>query len=268
MTLRALLPLVSLLILAGCDAVTGPAAVGGEHVPHRSISSALAPASASVALCHRTEEGDAYERLVVSPEEVAAHVDHGDTRAGRGRLGRDCRPAEVAAPSCPCFAATDLGAPVEGAAPQPYVAFDVYGYWGEDVRRTEARTTLHVGDRRYEEVSAVYITPTGDPAEPLVPLCFRQDVGPDEFTGEPAYAYETLSVTIEEAEACRAEIATFASAEGQTCEGAACGLPYTDDHLDPDFGPYHEDAFRTPTPVLEGLRARVDAVHARLSATL
>lgn len=269
MTPRPLLALVSLLLLAGCDAVTGPAALEeGDPTPHRSISSALAPASAGVALCHRTEGGDTYERVVVSQDEAAVHVGHGDERAGRGRLGRDCRPVEAAAPSCPCFGAADLADPVGGVSPVPYVVFDVYGYYSEDLRRTEARTTLHIGDRRYEEVAAVYITPTGDPGAPLAPLCFRQDVGPDDVTGEPAYSYETLSVTIAEAEACRAEVAAYAAAEGTACEGGACGLPFTDDHLDPDFGPYHEDAFRTPAPVLDALRARVAAVQARLAPIL
>lgn len=261
------------LSLTACDAVTGPEAAGGEaaNAQQRPASPSLgAPHSAGavgVALCHSTESGSfgrkGYERIVVAPEDVKAHLLHGDERAGGEVLDRDCRPVSAPAATCPCYAADDLAGTLAGAAPQPYVFFDVYNFYHEDERRTEARATLATEFGLFEEVAAVYITSTGDPEAPLAPLCFRQDVVADD-AGDPAYTYETLALTIAEAEACRSELYAYAEAEGQDCEGGACGLPYTEEHLDPDFPPYHDEGFRTPTPVLDALRARIEAVRERL----
>lgn len=258
------------LLLSACDAVTGPIEGEAQGASPWQTTPGVSSSTdaASVALCHRTDVGPfgrkQFERVVVAPEDVKAHLLHGDERAGGGTLDWNCRPVAAPVASCPCFGADDLAETLGGTAPQPYVLFDVYNYYSEDERRTEARATLHTEAGLFEEVAAVYITATGDPAAPLAPLCYRQDAVSDE-AGNPAYVYETLSLSIAEAEACRGELAAFAEAEGQGCEGGACGLPYTDEHLDPDFPPYHDDGFRTPTPVLDAIRDRIEAIRQRLA---
>lgn len=268
MKVSPLLLLISAAVLIiGCDSVTGPAsgldeAYEASQRPLPAAFSAPTLGTRGVAVCHRVDE-ERYTYMVVAHKDVKEHLLHGDEHPGGALLDGNCNPVVTVA-ACPCYAAADLGAPFGSAAPQPYVFFDVYGYYSEDVRRTEARATLHTEAGLFEEVAAVYITSTGDPSTPLAPLCYRQDVTEHPVTAEPVYTYETRSLTIAEAEACRLEIYASAEAE-EPCQGSACGLPYTEEHLDPDFPPYHDEGFRTPTPVLDALRARIEAVRLRLA---
>lgn len=176
-------------------------------------------------------------------------------------LDAQCEPVAPAA-ACTCFEAADLAAPLAGAQPLPYLFADVFNYYHEDLRRTEIRSTLSTDGGLLEEVAAIYITAAGNP-EPLVPLCFRQNATLDAMTGGPIYTYTTREVSIDEAEACRLEVRTFAEGQ-QACQGEACGLPYAEEQLDPNYPPYHDDGFRTPVPVLDALRARIAAVRAQL----
>ena len=255
------------ILITGCDSVTGPAselgaASGASERPRMDSFSAPTMEVRGVPVCHIVAE-NLYKRILVPMDAVEAHLLHGDEYPDGAVLDGNCAPI-VEAAVCPCYSSADLGAPLGSATPQPYVFFDVYRYYSEDLRRTEVRSTLNTGDGLFEEVAAVYITPTGDPAEPLAPLCFRQDVTEGPVTGEPVYTYETRSLTIPEAEACRQQVYAFAEPT-EPCQGGACGLPYTEAHLDPDFPPYHDDGFRTPTPVLDALRARVEAMRQRLT---
>lgn len=256
-------------VFASCDAVTGPEpATGGASEAHASLrhSALEVPAPSwgprGVAICHLDPDGD-YRRVVVAPRTVESHLRHGDERAGGDTLDGNCEPVQPVE-ACPCYSAESLGEAFGDAPPQPYLFFDVFSFWSEDPRRTEARATMSTEFGEFEEVAAVYITPTGAPDAPLAPLCTRQDVVADPVTGEPTYAYETLSVSIAEAEGCRRALYAFAE-DDQTCEGAACGIPYSDEQLDPDYPPYHDDGFRTPDSVLDAMRARIANVQQRLA---
>lgn len=264
--LRTFSLLILAVGLASCESVApldGPTSSsrfddGGS--PSSILESAWA--DREVSLCHATGAGS-YERVAVAQSALRTHLRHGDEIAGGSVLDDRCAPVAAVA-SCTCFDAADLAASLADAQPVPYVFFDVFGYYGEDPRRTEVRSTLDTSTGRFEEVASVYITPTGDPTEPLVPLCYRQDVRPEVATGEPEYVYTTREVSIPEAEACRIEIEAFA-AEAETCQGEACRIPYAEEQLDPAYPPYHDTGYRTPYPVLDALKVRIEAVAARLS---
>lgn len=247
--------------LTSCESVTSPLADSDDS----SVGDSATLAEwleADVAVCHVTESGD-YRRITVVQDAVQDHLGHGDEIAGGNVLDAQCQPV-VQAPACGCFTAEDLRASVAGAAPTPYVFLDVFNYYDQDPRRTEIRSTLNTDAGLFEEVAAVYITPTGDPQTPLAPLCFYQDVALDEFDGEPAYTYTTRALSIREAESCRLELDAFAEGQ-QTCEGAACDMPYTDELLDPDYPLYHDGGYRTPDAVLDAIQTRIEAVRARLA---
>ena len=169
MKVSPLLLLISAAVLIiGCDSVTGPAsgldeAYEASQRPLPAAFSAPTLGTRGVAVCHRVDE-ERYTYMVVAHKDVKEHLLHGDEHPGGALLDGNCNPVVTVA-ACPCYAAADLGAPFGSAAPQPYVFFDVYGYYSEDVRRTEARATLHTEAGLFEEVAAVYITPTGDRAQ-------------------------------------------------------------------------------------------------------
>ena len=142
--------------------------------------------------------------------------------------------------------------------------FDAFDYYGEDPRRTEVHATVSTSAGEFEEIAAVYITPTGDADEPLVPLCYRQDIVIDSDSGEPEYVYTTHEVSIDAAESCRLEIEAFAG-QAEACQGGACDTPYTEEQLDPTYPPYHDADYRTPVPVLDAIQARLQSVRARLA---
>lgn len=170
--------------------------------------------------------------------------------------------AEAPVASCPCFdrrslVTTPVVSPNRGdGVPMPYLFFDVFDYYGLDARRTEMRSMVHSNEGTFEEVAAVYITPDNDG---LHLICTRQELVREVPSGDLTYSYETLAPTAAEAEACRQDIANFV-AERETCQGAACGLPYTDAQLDPAYPPFNDDQFNTPKSVLEDMRREVERV--------
>ncbi len=255
--------LVLATVFASCESVTSP--IAEVEPPSASDNEELNEWSArQVAVCHVVEPG-LYRRVTVLQDAVRDHLRHGDELAGGSVLDDQCRPVQQAV-ACACFTADSLATPLAGAAPAPYVFFDVFNYYDEDPRRSEVRSTLSTDAGAFEEVAAVYITPTGDPDAPLAPLCFYQDAVLDGITGEPTYTYTTRGLSIPEAESCRMEIEAFADGQ-QTCQGAACDMPYTDEQLDPDYPPYHNDGYRTPDSVLDAMQARIEAVRERLTLT-
>lgn len=260
-------------VFASCDAVTGPTAETGAEARVFSAEARVSPdvafsadapswSTRGVAVCHLTPSGH-YRRIVVPHDDLKPHLAHGDELPGGAVFDAHCAPVQPVE-ACPCFTAEGLGEGFAGAPPQPYVFFDVFSYYSEDPRRTEVRSTLSTEAGLFEEVAAVYITPTGDPAMPLAPLCFHQDVVAGPVTGEPVYTYDTVGLTIGEAEGCRRALYAFAES-AEPCQGAACGIPYTDEQLDPDYPPYHDEGFRTPDSVLDAMRAKIDAVRRQLA---
>ena len=176
------------------------------------------------------------------------------------------RMAPVPAASCPCFSRQSLGdSPVVSqhrgvGVPTPYLFFDAFNYYGLDMRRTEVRATIHSKEGTFEEVAAVYITPDNDG---LHLICTRQELVRHPASGDLTYRYQTLSPTVDEAEACRQNLAGFV-AEREPCQGAACGIPYSDAQLDPDYPPYHDGNFDTPKPVLDEMRLEIERVNRML----
>jgi hypothetical protein len=140
--------------------------------------------------------------------------------------------------ACPCFSVRDLIRPIDASAPEPYLFFDTFNWWGLDARRTELRTLTDVDGQPVEEVASVYITP-GTAASPLVLMCHRQDVRTDPFGDGVEYTYTTIEPSLEEAEACRRAI--YAAASGIQCQGPACGLPYEKGQLDPSYPGYNDE---------------------------
>ena len=164
--LRFFLLLVLALGFMSCESVTSPLTDSGDSAVD-DADSLVGWSEREIAVCHAVEPGT-YHRITVAQSAVRDHLGHGDELAGGAVLDERCRPvAPVAA--CACFTADSLAAPVAGAAPAPYVFFDVFNYYGEDPRRTEIRSTLSTDAGTFEEVAAVYITPTGDPDAPLAP---------------------------------------------------------------------------------------------------
>jgi len=165
--------------------------------------------------------------------------------------------------SCPCFnrrtlAGVDGMVSAEGTAVADYyLFFDVFNYYSLDARRTEARALVSTPEGPLEEVATVYITSGND--EDLFLICHRQEVVPDAVTGELAYRYETLAPTVEEAEACRRDLNAVVASQ-EPCQGPACGIEYSKEQLDPNYPPYHDGNFRTPEPLLDTIRERVEAV--------
>ena len=255
------------LTFASCEAVTSPLDdpdAGTAMRPAASVQFEADWSTRTVALCHPTsKESEAYERILVTNEAARVHLAHGDELAGGATFDDACQPVIVTA-ACGCFAAEDLAAPLDGAQPLSYLFSDVFNYYNEDARRTELRSTISTDTGLLEEVASVYITATGDPAAPLMPLCFRQDATLDAMPGAPIYTYTTREVSIDEAEACRLDMESVAEGQ-QTCQGGACDLPYTEEQLDPSYPPYHDGGYDTPGSVLDAMRARIDAVRVRLA---
>lgn len=172
------------------------------------------------------------------------------------------QPQPVPSATCPCFSKQSLAATPEvfstiDAAPgTPYLFFDVFNYYGLDPRRTEVRATWQTNEGLFEEVAAVYITPGSDA---LHLICFSQEVVRDPYEGDLTYRYDTQSPTIEEAEACRQDIIAFVD-EREPCQGAACGIQYSKEQMDPDYPPYNDEGYRTPDPVLDEMRREVERV--------
>ena len=164
--------------------------------------------------------------------------------------------------SCSCFNRASLAATPSiltqgnGGETSPYLFFDAFNYYGLDARRTEVRSTFQSREGMFEEVAAVYITSDN---EGLHLICTRQEVVRHPASGDLTYEYETLSPTVEEAEACRQEIVAFVG-EREPCQGAACGIPYSDALLDPEYPPYNDGNFDTPETVLEAMRLEVERV--------
>ena len=171
--------------------------------------------------------------------------------------------------SCPCFSRGSLSnadqmLAAEGdVAPDYYLFFDVFNYYGLDSRRTEARGLVSTPDGPLEEVATVYITSGSE--DELFLICHRQEVVRHPATGESSYRYETLAPTIEEAEACRRDLNAVVASQ-EPCQGPACGIEYSKEQLDPSYPPYHDDNFRTPEPLLDTIRERVEAVGQLLQA--
>ena len=170
-------------------------------------------------------------------------------------------PAPSAA-SCPCFSGASLAdtpavlSTRSGGDNDPYLFFDAFNYYGLDARRTEVRSTFSTREGTYEEVATVYITPDN---EGLHLVCFRQDVFRHEASGALTYRYQTLSPTVVEAEACRQDLVKFVG-ERESCQGAACGIPYSEAQLDPGYPPYNDGTFDTPKSVLDVMRLEVERV--------
>jgi hypothetical protein len=170
--------------------------------------------------------------------------------------------APVPAASCPCFSRSSLSdSPIVSqyrgvGVPAPYLFFDAFNYYGLDMRRTEVRATIHSEEGTFEEVAAVYITPDNDG---LHLICTRQELVRHQDSGDLTYRYQTLAPTVDEAEACRLDLAGFVG-EREPCQGAACGIPYSDAQLDPDSPPYHDGNFDTPKSVLNEMRLEVERV--------
>lgn len=248
--------IVLALTLAACESAVGPLA-------ERDDTDGLGEWSARrVAVCHAVE-ASSYSLITVTQDVAHDHLAHGDELAGGAVLDAQCQPVTPPS-SCVCFSAADLAEPLAGAAPAPYVFFDVFDYYGEDPRRTEVRSTLSMGHGEFEEVAAVYITPTDDADAPLFPFCFSQNAVLDSENGGVAYDYTTRALSISEAESCRLEIEMFAESE-TTCQGGACDLPYMQEQLDPAFPPYHEAGYRTPPPILDAIQAEIASVRKRFA---
>lgn len=183
-----------------------------------------------------------------------------DTSLRQNRDDAQRRPVPRA--TCPCFNrqtlanVPDMFTSIAGVSSDPYLFFDVFNYYDLDARRTEARSTLRTGEGTFEEVAAVYITPDNDG---LHLICHRQEVIRDTAVGDLTYRYETLSPTVEEAEACRQDITAFVG-EQEPCQGAACGIPYSKGQLDPDYPPYHDEGFRTPNSILDTMHRKIEDV--------
>jgi len=165
--------------------------------------------------------------------------------------------------SCPCFSLsnlsdTDRKLAADGRpASDYYLFFDVFDYYELDPRRTEARALVSTSAGLFEEVASVYITRGSGDERFLV--CHRQDVVQDPVSGDPTYRYETLSPTLEQAEACRQTIYTAVS-EQEPCQGPACGMAYTKEQLDPAYPLYQDDNYRAPEALLNRLRQQVENV--------
>ena len=175
--------------------------------------------------------------------------------------------ARTAPASCPCFSRSALTnedgtmSGSGGTASDFYLYFDVFGYYGLDARRTEARALVSTPAGPLEEVASVYIT-YGSGPDDLHLICYRQEVTRDP-AGAPTYRYETLAPTVEEAEACRQDIVA-AVADHAPCQGAACGLPYSKEQLNPDYPAYNDDLYRAPKHLLDALRQEVEGVQQML----
>lgn len=189
---------------------------------------------------------------------------------------RSARPAETShlgemrtasGASCPCFDRSSLSnsdriLTADGdLGSDYYLFFDVFDYYGLDARRTEARALVSTPAGPLEEVASVYITSGSE--DDLFLICHRQEVVQHSISGEPSYRYETLAPSVEEAEACRRAI--YASVgEQEPCQGAACGIEYSKEQLDPTYPPYHDGNFRTPGTLLDAMRQQVEAVEQML----
>lgn len=169
--------------------------------------------------------------------------------------------------SCPCFSRSALAnedGDLSGSgasASDFYLYFDVFNYYGLDARRTEARALVSTPAGPLEEVASVYIT-YGSGPDDLHLICYRQEVVRDP-DGAPAYRYETLAPSIEEAEACRRNIVSAVDGQ-EPCQGAACGIPYAKEQLNPDYPAYHDDFYRTPEHLLDAMRQKVEDVQQML----
>lgn len=187
---------------------------------------------------------------------------------GRPAPSEDARMSEafeLSAPaSCPCFNVASLTGDdgalsgEAGGSTDYYLYFDVFGYYSLDPRRTEARAIVSTPAGLLEEVAAVYIT-YGNGPDDLHLICHRQEVVRHVVTGEPSYRYQTIEPSVEEAEACRRSIAVAAGAQ-ESCQGAACDIPYSKEQLSPDYPAYGDEGLRAPETLLDAMKQKVDAV--------
>lgn len=166
--------------------------------------------------------------------------------------------------SCPCFSRASLSnddrilTAESNAASDYYLFFDVFNYYGLDARRTEARALVSTPAGLMEEVAAVYIT-SGSGPDDLHLICHRQEVMQHPVSGEPSYRYETLAPSVEQAESCRQAIVASVG-DQESCQGAACDIPYSKEQLSPDYPPYHDDFYRTPEALLDAMQRKVEEV--------
>jgi hypothetical protein len=166
--------------------------------------------------------------------------------------------------SCPCFSRSSLTNDRRALSANQlneadfYLFFDVFDYYGLDPRRTEARAVVSTPDGLYEEVASVYITTGAGPDDTHL-ICHRQEIVAHPVTGEPTYHYETLAPSVAEAEACRQAIVAAVGTE-TTCQGPACGVPYSEGQLSPDFPAYGDEAYRTPESLLDAIEQEIEEV--------
>lgn len=198
-----------IVALSGCDMhpASPPPTTAGDAVPgHVTI---CLPASAATAAVH--VDRDTAGRMIAS----------GARLAGGATYDGACRPLPSRV-ACPCYSATDLATPVNGGPPAPFLYFDALDWYGQDDRRTEIQSVVHVNGGTTHTVAAVYLSRSVD-GEPM-PYCHYRGYRPGPSPGSAVFVSTTRGVSIPQAEICRRAIDAFAG--DFPCQGPACGLPY------------------------------------------